>query len=84
MASNTSSHLNRGVSSNQLRVIGSASLLVGYFLLLYFDVRVGCTFRLVGGLLMIPFAVSIKTWDVVALQTFFAVIDASKIIQLTL
>lgn len=34
--------------------------------------------------MMIPFAVSIKTWDVVALQTFFAVIDATKIIQLSL
>ena len=30
---------------------------------------------------MIPFAVSIKTWDVVGLQTFFAAIDASKIIH---
>lgn len=32
---------------------------------------------------MIPFAISIKTWDVVGLQAFFGVIDASKIIQLT-
>jgi hypothetical protein len=71
------------VKSNTLRIIGSASLLIGYFLLLYLDVRIGCTFRLVGGLMMIPFAVSIKTWDVVALQTFFAVIDATKIIQLS-
>ena len=33
---------------------------------------------------MIPFAISIKTWDVVGLQVFFAVIDATKIIQLSL
>jgi|TARA_Y100000022_G_C13004139_1_gene263707 hypothetical protein len=72
------------MNANRLRVVGSASLLIGYFLLLYLDVRIGCTFRLIGGLMMIPFAISIKTWDVVGLQTFFAVIDASKIIQLSL
>jgi len=72
------------LDKNLLRILGSASLLIGYFLLLYFDVRVGCTFRLVGGCMMIPFAISIKTWDVVGLQAFFAVIDATKIIQLSL
>ena len=72
------------MNANRLRVVGSTSLLIGYFLLLYLDVRIGCTFRLIGGLMMIPFAISIKTWDVVGLQTFFAVIDASKIIQLSL
>ena len=72
------------MNANRLRVLGSASLLIGYFLLLYLDVRIGCTFRLIGGLMMIPFAISIKTWDVVGLQTFFVVIDASKIIQLSL
>ena len=72
------------MNANTLRIVGSASLLIGYFLLLYLDVRIGCTFRLIGGCMMIPFAVSIKTWDVVGLQTLFAVIDASKIIQLSL
>ena len=33
---------------------------------------------------MLPFAVKIKTWDIVGLETFFSVIDASKIIQLSL
>ena len=72
------------MNANTLRILGSTSLLIGYFLLLYLDVRIGCTFRLVGGCMMIPFAISIKTWDVVGLQTFFAAMDASKIIQLTL
>jgi len=72
------------MNANTLRILGSTSLLIGYFLLLYLDVRIGCTFRLIGGCMMIPFAISIKTWDVVGLQTFFAAMDASKIIQLTL
>ena len=71
------------MNSTQLRVTGSAFLLTGYFILLYLDVLLGCWFRLIGGCLMIPFAISIKTWDVVGLQAFFGVIDASKIIQLT-
>ena len=33
---------------------------------------------------MIPFAISIKTWDVVMLLSFFAVMDASKIVEILL
>ena len=44
----------------------------------------GCCFRLFGNLAMMPFAVRIKTWDIVALESFFSVIDLTKIIQLSL
>jgi hypothetical protein len=40
--------------------------------------------RLIGNVAMLPFAIKIKTWDIVGLETFFSVIDASKIIQLSL
>ena len=66
-----------------LRIIGSILLIVGYFILLYVDVKTGCWFRLTGDLAMMPFAIHIKTWDIVGLQAFFAVIDATKIIQLS-
>jgi hypothetical protein len=72
------------MNSNTLRIVGSVSGLIGYFLLLYLDVRIGCMISLIGGCLIIPFAISIKTWDVVGLQSFFAVIDLSKIIELSL
>jgi len=72
------------MNSTVLRVLGSVLLIVGYFLILYVDVKVGCIARLLGNLAMIPFAVKIKAWDVVALEAFFSVIDASKIIQLSL
>ena len=72
------------MSSTKLRICGSILLLLGYFILLYVDVMVGCWFRLIGGCLMIPFAASIKTWDVVTLISFFAVMDASKIVELLL
>ena len=72
------------MNANVLRVWGSVLLICGYFVLLYVDVRLGCTTRLIGNLVMIPFAIKIKTWDIVGLEAFFSVIDASKIIQLSL
>ena len=72
------------MTSTILRIWGSVLLIVGYFLILYADVKIGCIARLLGNLAMIPFAVKIKAWDVVALEAFFSVIDASKIIQLSL
>ena len=71
------------LTPTSLRIIGSVLLLVGYFILLYVDIKLGCLFRLIGGLVMIPFSIQIKTWDVLGLQTFFAVIDTSKIIELS-
>lgn len=70
------------VNSAKIRIFGSTLLLIGYFILLHIDVMLGCWLRLIGGCLMIPFAISIKTWDVVMLLSFFAVMDASKIVEI--
>jgi len=70
--------------ANQLRIWGSVLLIVGYFLVLYVDVRFGCSVRLLGNLAMMPFAIKIRTWDIVGLEAFFSVIDISKIVQLSL
>jgi hypothetical protein len=72
------------MTSTVLRIWGSVLLIVGYFLILYVDVKIGCIARLFGNLAMIPFAVKIRAWDVVGLEAFFSVIDASKIIELSL
>jgi hypothetical protein len=72
------------MTSTVLRILGSILLIVGYFLILYVDVKFGCIARLFGNLAMIPFAVKIRAWDVVGLEAFFSVIDASKIIELSL
>jgi hypothetical protein len=71
------------LTATSLRILGSVLLVIGYFILLYVDIKLGCLFRLIGGLVMIPFSIQIKTWDVVVLQAFFAVIDVSKIIELS-
>jgi len=72
------------MNANQLRVLGSICLIVGYFFILYVSVYWGCWIRLIGNLAMLPFAVKIRTWDIVGLEAFFSAIDASKIIQLSL
>jgi hypothetical protein len=72
------------MNANQLRVLGSLCLIVGYFLILYVSVYWGCWIRLIGNLAMLPFAIKIRTWDIVGLEAFFSAIDASKIIQLSL
>jgi hypothetical protein len=72
------------MNANRLRVLGSICLIIGYFFILYISVYWGCWIRLIGNIAMLPFAIKIKTWDIVGLETFFSVIDASKIIQLSL
>jgi len=72
------------MNANQLRVLGSICLIIGYFFILYVSVYWGCWIRLIGNLAMLPFAVKIRTWDIVGLEAFFSTIDASKIIQLSL
>jgi len=72
------------MTTNRMRVMGSLCLIVGYFLVLYVSVYWGCWIRLIGNLAMMPFAIKIKTWDIVGLEAFFSTIDISKIIQLSL
>ena len=72
------------MTTNQMRVMGSIRMIVGYFLVLYVSVYWGCWIRLIGNLAMMPFAIKIKTWDIVGLEAFFSAIDISKIIQLSL
>jgi hypothetical protein len=47
------------------------------------NVKTGCIVRLIGNLVMIPFAIKIKVWDVVFLEAFFSAIDISKIVELS-
>jgi hypothetical protein len=71
------------INSSILRILGSILLVVGYFILLYVNVKTGCIVRLIGNLVMIPFAIKIKIWDVVFLEAFFSAIDISKIVELS-
>jgi hypothetical protein len=64
------------------RYIGNFLIVVGYFVLLYFDLKLGLILKVIGGLFTIPFAVKFKLWDVLLLCGFFGVMEITKIIQL--
>jgi hypothetical protein len=64
------------------RYLGNIFLVVGYFLLLYVDMKLGLILKTIGGFLALPFAIKNKLWDVVFICSFFGVIEIAKIIQL--
>lgn len=64
------------------RYIGNIFLIVGYFILLHFDLKTGLIIKLIGGFLTLPFAVKYKMWDVLVLGGFFGVVEIAKVIQL--
>ena len=52
------------ITINRCRFVGSILLIVGYFLVLYVDVKFGCTARLFGNLLVLPFSINCKAYDI--------------------
>jgi hypothetical protein len=68
--------------STVLRYFGNLFLIVGYYIILWGDMKVGLFVKTVGGLLLIPSFVFLKMWDALILCGFFAVIEISKLISL--
>jgi hypothetical protein len=66
-----------------MRVMGTVAMVTGYFILLYLDVKTGVAVRFLANMLMLPYAIRIKLWDIVALESFFAILDITKFIQLS-
>ena len=67
-----------------LRWAGNFLLIIGYGILLYFDVKSGLVLKLIGGSLLIPSFHRHKMWDGIAITSFFAALEGSKLIQLLL
>jgi hypothetical protein len=65
-----------------LRWIGNGFLIIGYGVLLYFNVKLGLMLKLIGGALLFPSFYRLKMWDTIAISVFFAVLEGSKLIQL--
>ena len=62
--------------------MGNALLVIGHFTLLWGDTQTALTIKIIGGLSLLPFAISWKLWDVVALETIFGGMDITKYTQL--
>lgn len=65
-----------------LRIIGNVLLITGYFIMLWFNFKVGLTVKFFGGLLGLPFAIRCKFWDVVIICVFYGAIEAAKLYQI--
>lgn len=61
-----------------LRYIGNTLVVVGYFVLLYLSPIWGLAVCFVANVLLFPWAIKGKYWDVVVLASFFAALNGSK------
>jgi hypothetical protein len=60
------------------RITGSALIVLAYFVVIHVNVLTGATIHTVGTLMSIPFFITTKSWDVVAMRTFLVFISLSK------
>ena len=64
----------------RLRVIGSALVIVAYFIVLHVNVLVGVGAHFVADLISIPYFIRTKSWDVVTMISFLLVISLSHLL----
>ena len=64
----------------RLRIIGSALVIIAYFIVLHVNVMVGVAAHFVADLISIPYFIKTKSWDVVIMLTFLLVISMSKLL----
>lgn len=72
--------LMKGERPENLRKIGSLSLVAGYVLLVMGLPDIGLPVRLLGNLTMLPFAIKLKMRDVTLMQIFFGLITAGAMV----
>ena len=63
-----------------LRILGTACEVLGYFVQLNLNTTLGVTILSLGQLLMMPFMIKTKAYDVVALLALMFVISSSSLI----
>jgi|TARA_B100001059_G_scaffold150817_1_gene150650 hypothetical protein len=64
----------------RLRIIGSALVIVAYFIVLHVNVLVGVGAHFVADLISVPYFIKTKSWDVVIMLAFLLFISLSKLI----
>ena len=61
------------------RIVGSVLVIAGYFVVLNVNVTAGVVTNLVADALSLPFFIRTKTWDVVTMISFLAIVSVSKL-----
>ncbi len=62
--------------------MGNLLIIVGYSILLYYDLKVGLSLKFIGGLLVIPSFIQLKMWDALFIVSFFTIVEGTKLLQL--
>lgn len=68
-------------STSFLRYIGNTLLVIGHFTLLWGSTEPALIIKIIGGAAILPFAVQLALWDVVALELVFGSMDITKLYQ---
>ena len=63
------------------RILGSAFVIIGYFIVLNVSVTAGVIINLVGDTISMPFFIRTKAWDVVAMISFMTFVSVSKLLS---
>lgn len=66
----------------KLRWFGNLLIIVGYSILLYYDLKVGLSLKFIGGILVIPSFIQLKMWDALFIVSFFTIVEGAKLLQL--
>jgi len=64
------------------RILGSALVILGYFVLLHVDLLAGVIINLSADVLSLPYFIRTKTWDVVVMISFMSAVSLSKIVSI--
>ena len=63
-----------------MRVVGSISVIVAYFVILHINVLAGVIINFIADLISIPYFAKTKAWDVVIMLSFLLAISISKLV----
>lgn len=58
-----------------LRYLGTVTLVSGYFVMLSVDMTLGILMRFIGNLMVIPWAITVKAWDILFLMALFTAFE---------
>jgi len=63
-----------------MRILGSALVIIAYFIVLHVNVMIGVATHFVADLISIPYFIRTKSWDVVIMLSFLLIISLSKLL----
>jgi len=64
-----------------MRVVGSISVIVAYFIILHINVLAGVIINFIADMISIPYFAKTKAWDVVIMLSFLLAISISKLVS---